>query len=95
MSIAPNFLASDQQLLYKSGSFFKEQWIGSLLKKSNFVKKYGWICLALFKFFFLLVFSKKKLYQDLQKKDSLNLLGKDAVYRFLNRPPCRRGSTSI
>ncbi|EGL82542.1 hypothetical protein CathTA2_1984, partial [Caldalkalibacillus thermarum TA2.A1] len=83
MSIVPNSSASDQQLLSRVDRFFKEQRIGSLLKKSNFVKECGWTCLALFKFLFLLVFSKKNLYQALQKKDALNLPGKDTVYRFL------------
>jgi len=84
MPIVPNSSASDQQLLSKVDRFFKEQRIGALLQKSNFVKECGWTCLTLFKFLFLLVFSKKNLYQALQKKDALDLPGKDAVYRFLN-----------
>lgn len=84
MPIVPNSSASDQQLLSRVDRFFKEQRIGSLLQKSHFVKECGWTCLTLFKFLFLLVFSKKNLYQALQKKDSLDLSGKDAVYHFLN-----------
>ncbi|MEW9673306.1 transposase [Ammoniphilus sp. 3BR4] len=84
MSIIPNSSASEQQLTSKVDRFFKEQSIGTLLKQSNFFKDCGFTCLELLKFIFLLVFSKKNLYQTLQKEDSTNRPGKDSVYRFLN-----------
>jgi hypothetical protein len=84
MSIIPNPSAPEQQLTSKVDRFFKEQRIGTLLKQSNFFKDCGFTCLELLKFIFLLVFSKKNLYQTIQKEDSTNRPGKDSVYRFLN-----------
>ncbi|PPA87573.1 hypothetical protein C4A76_11655 [Brevibacillus laterosporus] len=58
--------------------------MGVLLKQSNFIKECGYTCLDLLKFVFLLVFSKKNLYQTLQKEDSVERPDKNTVYRFLN-----------
>lgn len=75
MSIVSKSSASEQRLTSKIDYFFQEHHIGSLLKKSNFVKECGFTCLQLL---------KKNLYQTLQKDDVADRPGKDTVYRFLN-----------
>lgn len=84
MSIVSKSSASEQRLTSKIDYFFQEHHIGSLLKKSNFVKECGFTCLQLLKFIFSLVFGQKNLYQTLQKGDVADRPGKDTVYRFLN-----------
>lgn len=84
MSIVSKSSASEQRLTSKIDYFFQEHHIGSLLKKSNFVKECGFTCLQLLKFIFSLVFGQKNLYQTLQKEDVADRPGKDTVYRFLN-----------
>jgi hypothetical protein len=83
MSIVSKSSASEQQLSSKVDRFFNKYHIGSLLKKSNFVKECGFTCLELLTFIFSLVFGQKNLYQTLQKEDDSGRPGKDTVYRFL------------
>lgn len=66
-----------------SDTFFKENNISKLLKKSNFYKDNGVSCSIILKFIISLIFTGKNLYSLLETKNSLPF-SKDTVYRFLN-----------
>jgi DDE superfamily endonuclease len=65
-------------------SFFVNQHITLLLKKSNIAKKFGVSPVVVMRFIFSLVFTGKNLFRYLQATESDAQIGKDTVYRFLN-----------
>lgn len=65
-------------------SFFVNQRIALLLKKSNIAKKFGVSPVVVMRFIFSLVFTGKNLFRYLHSAESGDALGKDTVYRFLN-----------
>jgi hypothetical protein len=65
-------------------SFFVNQRIALLLKKSNIAKKFGVSPVVVMRFIFSLVFTGKNLFRYLLSAESGDALGKDTVYRFLN-----------
>jgi DNA-binding MurR/RpiR family transcriptional regulator len=73
-------------------SFFVNQRIALLLKKSNIAKKFGVSPVAVMRFIFSLVFTGKNLFRYLNSAESGDALGKDTVYRFLNSTTATGGS---
>jgi hypothetical protein len=63
--------------------FFKNQKIGSLLKRSNIDKEKGVPPVAVFRVLFTLVFNGKNLFRTLTSDEHYGM-AKDTVYRFLN-----------
>jgi hypothetical protein len=65
-------------------SFFHNQNLGQLLRQSNIRKEKG-VCLnTLFQFLLSLAFTGKNLFRLLESPDSVEGIGKDTAYRFLN-----------
>lgn len=84
MTIIPHSMTGEQ-LESRVDRFFREQRIGALLKQANFSKTFGFSCVFVLRFVFMLVFGRKNMYQTLQGEAlGKTRPGKDVVYQFLN-----------
>ncbi|MFD3155484.1 transposase (plasmid) [Haloimpatiens sp. FM7330] len=75
----------DKQLNFTINRFFKDNKIGSILRKCNFSKQKGFSCITVFKYIFTLIFTGKNLFRTFESKKNINF-SKDVIYRFLNSP---------
>ncbi|WP_102398663.1 IS4 family transposase [Haloimpatiens massiliensis] len=76
---------TDKQLNFTINRFFKDNKIGYILKQCNFSKEKGFSCIKIFKYIFMLVFTGKNLFRNLEFGKN-NQFSKDTIYRFLNSP---------
>lgn len=74
---------SDKTLVDNIDNFFKTYKVSSLLKQSNFDKDKGVSCINIIKYIFIMVFSGKNLYRNLESKHNFLPFSKDVIYRFL------------
>jgi len=77
-SILPEQYEIEKQFSSRVNVFLSRHEIGKILHCSNFQKEKGVSCFDLFKFIFLLVFTGKNLYRNLQSKVGSERPEKDA-----------------
>src|SRR5690625_4128757 len=81
-----------KQLPKEINSTFKELNILKHLRNAGISKSLGFSCAYIFKLIFCLIFEHKNWFHMFESKKSLDIPGKDTVYRFLNQSTfnCRR-----
>ena len=74
-----------KQLPKEINSTFKELNILKHLRNAGISKSLGFSCAYIFKLIFCLIFEHKNWFHMFESKKSLDIPGKDTVYRFLNQ----------
>lgn len=83
-TIISNKTNAEHMITSKIDAFLNDFSISKLLKKSNFYKERGTLCVVVLKEIFGLVFSGKNLYRTLKMNPEDISFKKNTAYRFLN-----------
>lgn len=70
---------ADKQFNFTINRFFKDNKIGCILKQCNFSKEKGFSCIKIFQYIFMLVFTGKNLFRNLESRNNKDF-SKDTVY---------------